>query len=250
MSGLVLLAASLLAAVPEIGIAVAERTGSKTAKLALLQADPRLRALCLDTVGFSQEELESAKAELAEQKVWLYQGPLIISEGKVVAVETGFSPTSPCAVYATAEFKKTVPVASASDVLWVSSTKYPAQIRRPVRRGALEKARAVLPEEMIKLCQTPKAVSQRGVERGTFVGIICTQGDSSISAIVMVPKKGLPKVALAEQGALRLLDVIDPQPRGNEHHLILARDLAAGRRVELWKWDSSQEAMTRVDDAI
>jgi len=236
MNALALLALTALTAAPDIGFALVERTGAKTARLVLMEADPRLQAVCFDEAGLGQEQIDAAKASLYERPVWLYLGPRRVTKGKVSELHSGFSPFGPCAVIAETEFSAPIPLSSSNDVLWASTRQQDSTPRRPVPPGAAELARRALPEPLASACVERTVEITRATRAGTYVQLSCPVEGKPVLAVVYLPADGAAQVLLnqvSEGAPLRLLEVLNPLDH-KDHILVFAREVEQGRRYELW----------------
>ncbi|MBI5546018.1 MAG: hypothetical protein HY901_19170 [Deltaproteobacteria bacterium] len=248
MSSLALLSLLTLQVAPYIDLALAERTGTSSARLTVLKADPRIQAICLDLVGYEPEELQAANLAALHRPIWLYLGQRRVARGRLARLESGASPTGPCAVTAEARFEGAVPLVSRSDVLWATTRDFGSQPQRSLPRGVADLARGALPSPLIDSCMRPVAQTARAVEGGTFVNLVCPTGEGSeISTLVFLPRKGAKRVVFSdsgEQGPLRLVDVLT-SPDKSRNTLVLAREVEGGRRIELWESDG--HTVRRVD---
>lgn len=235
----ILLALLTLAHPPLIEVAHAERTGVREARLTLLQADPRLFALCLDEAGLGPEAIERARSEALGRPVWLYQGSRRVARGRLHTLSTGPSAAGPCAVVAEAEFDAAVPLTASTELLWASERDWGSRPRAGVTPKSVERARSGLPEELAQACARPLASLSRATRGATFVNLVCPVDSGTLSILLAVPATGRPRLLLAdtgEEGRLSLLEAIETSP--GSATLALARDTGGVRTLELWSSDA------------
>lgn len=241
MNSLAALTLITLAAAPgSIELALAERTGTNTARLTVLKSDERLQALCVDLEGWSAEMMEQAQEQVTARPVWLYLGARKVAQGRVGRFESSASPTSPCAVTAEARFDGFVPLTTSNEVLWATTRDLGSKPLRALPPRVVERAYQALPEASA-CAAPPSSVVARSVGNGTFVGFTLP----SRTRVVFVPARGEPRVVPvgSEDGAAALLEAVEQ--KDGKSTLFLSREVEGGRRVEAWESDG--RAARRID---
>lgn len=230
-----------LALVASIGsiqpFAFAEPIGAHAIRIGLQLADRDARPCATESLGVDPVALGARALFRVHGRISVQLGPRSIGEATVTDVQAFADSAGRCHLVATAALDDRLPLLTRDDVLWASRSPRKRSTRRAPKRGALIDAVRAVREAEPESCTGHHAAVLRGSSNASWVGLDCAEATGRRFRLVRVPRRGAAEVLplpISAGERLRLLEVLDPD-RKTSNLLVLARETAESRTLELWR---------------